>query len=523
MRILLLFFFLASSFVNAQDSFSVNYKYGRASIPNDQIGALTTFLKKYQKTPIDSIQFIGSSDSAGLFLSNFRMTEWRARKLRNLCSDLMKTDVDYRILPTENKGLGEVRDVRAVEIVIYPTEIEKKKSATDDLATISGCYRVAYKAMESCFIRRESKGKKGYVYLERYFPMSKTEKEIYYYGSTDESGTFVPKPLKWKLTKTGEQHWKGERYVAKIPESDFEKYKIFVIESEPCNMCHEDFHKNGKIVDNKPENKPDYVVMHNLQYHQPWIRKKSVLVRIPKEFIDQDFDYVSNRRAVVWTEKEKSPDYYFAKVSQSDGKVDLIHRPYRIPEKDICETNQPYEFKPRPLQCAPNKAHSEVINYVEVGMHNQNSTNYPYAAIGVFAGTSRIELEFLAGIHQKSAFYGAIRGRYNIVTAPFNAFLPKNSWRHSMTRNRFWYSRIYVGAEYKASIGRRSANYLEPNLNIGLSIAQNGNPTFQRFFVQYGKGVNFILESPHSIYSIFQFGVQIHLGKKEYLKEEGVL
>jgi hypothetical protein len=452
------------------------------------------------------------------------MTEWRARKLRSYCSDLLDNPVSYHILPTLNEGNGEVRDTRLVEIKIYPSKILEKKNREDvELEKISTCYRVAYTALESCHIRYEKKGSKGYVYLEKYFPLSATEDEEYYYGTFAEDGQFTPKKLKWRSEQTGENHWKKERLVAKIPEKDFDLFKIFTIANEPCSSCDEDFSKNRKIEDNKEENKPDYVVMENLQYRQPWLSGKQVTIRVPKDFIDTDLDYVAARSAIKWEEKSKNPDYYYAKVSQDDGNIDLIYRPFRVAIDEKCEEENAYSIPTPQVICAPNKARSEVINFVEFGMHNQNATNYPYAAIGVFSGTKAVEIEFLAGMHQKFAFYGAVRGRINIVNAPLSAFLPTNIWRHSIQKNRFWYTKLYVGAEYKASLGSRTTRYLEPNLNVGMSIAQNGNPTFQRFFVQYGRGVNFALESPFNWYSIFQVGFQAHLGKKEYIKEKGIL
>lgn len=527
MKSLLLLILVYVSFLAlGQERETITYSYGRAKIPNDQQKGLTQFLKRYQNVALDSIIFEGSSDSAGIFWSNFRMTEWRARKLRNYSSDLLKNPVRYRILPTVNKGEGELRNIRSVNIVVYPSKIaDKKKKADEELALVSGCYKVAYTALQSCNVRYEKKGSRSYVYLEKYFPMSAMDEDRYYYGTENNDGNFEAKELKWRMTQTGESHWKGERLVAKIQEKDFDRYKIFTIDPEPCTTCHDDFAATKQISDNVEVNKPDYVLMKNLQYRQPWILKKQVVVRIPKEFVDPDMAYVSNRTEVKWTEKKKgkSPAYYFAKVSQSDGKVDLIYRPYRMPVDENCALDNPYTFVQPELQFGTNKARSEVINFVEFGMHNQNSTNYSYAAIGAFAGSSAVELEFLAGIHQKGAFFGAIRARYNVLTAPFSAFKFSNNWQHSLAKNRFWYSRIYIGAEYKGSLGKRSDNYLEPNLNIGLSIAQNGNPTFQRFFVQYGRGLNFILESPRTSYSIFQFGFQAHLGKKEYLREKGTL
>lgn len=524
MKSFLLFCILLSSASFAQETIRLTYKYGRAGIPSNQQKELTKFLKKFEKLELDSIRFEGSSDSAGLFLSNYRMTEWRARNLRNYCSTVLDHPVSYSIFPCLNKEMGEVRDIRSVDIKIYPSKIvEKKKREEIELEKISSCYRVAYAALESCHIRYEKKGSKGYVYLEKYFPMSANDDAQYYYGTMDDNGQFTPKPLKWKMDQTGKNHWKKERLVAKIPEKDFDLFKIFTIANEPCSACDDDFAKNGKIEDNQYMNKPDHVVMENLQYRQPWLLKKSVVVRVPKEYVDTDLEYVSGRASVTWTEKSKHPDYYFAKVAQTEGIIDLIYRPYRIPMTEECVAEDAVELSSPKLICGPKKALSEVINFVEFGIHNQNSTNYPYAAIGAFAGTKAVEIEFLAGIHQKAAFYGAIRGRYNIINAPFSAFLPSNTWRHGIEKNRFWFAKIYVGAEYKASLGTRTVTYLEPNLNFGLSIAQNGNPTFQRFFVQYGRGVNFALESPFSWYSIFQFGFQAHLGKKEYLKERGVL
>jgi hypothetical protein len=521
---LLHLFFIFSSLTFAQNTFSVNYSYGQWKVPKEQFSELQKFVKQFDNLEIDSILFIGSSDSAGLFLSNFRMTEWRGRQLKKEFYSRVKNHPKYRILPCINKGMGEVRDIRSVDIVVFLSKSDAKKKA-EEILIKTPCYKVAYEAILSCHVNVFSRGKKEYVEIEKFFPFSVEDDEVLYSGTIDESGKFVAKEVKWKKMRTGEQWWKGERWVAKIPEKDFDRFKLFTIEEGPCNACHENFQQNLQIEDNEPKTNPDYVLMENVQFAQPWLMKNRVKIRVPKEFIDEDLTYVSNRKAIEWKEKSngKQPDYFFATVSQTNGQIDLIYRPYRVSKDENCQLEKPFQFTTPTLQCAPNKARSEVINYLEFGMHAQNNSRLPYLAIGVFAGTSRIELEFLAGAHWKSALYGSIRARYNIINAPFSAFLPKNFWQHSLTRNRFWFCRLYLGTEYKASIGRNSENYLEPNFHFGFSFAQNGNPTFQRFFIQYGKGVNFLLESPRRNYSLFQFGIQVHLGKKEYLTETGSL
>jgi hypothetical protein len=141
----------------------------------------------------------------------------------------------------------------------------------------------------------------------------------------------------------------------------------------------------------------------------------------------------------------------------------------------------------------------------------------------MFASTKYVELEFLVGLHTKNALYGSIRGRYNLASIPFRSFISPLSWRQSIEKNRFWYSNFYLGAEYKASIGRKSNDYLEPNVHLGISFSQNNGPTFHRLFMQYGRGVNFILESPRPSYPIFQLGAQFQLGKKAYNFEKGML
>lgn len=506
-----------------QEKLSLTYKFGSWKVPNQQLKEFNSFLKKYKGQELDSIIFVGSSDSAGTFLSNFRMTEWRARNLKKGAMNLLPDGTFYRILPCENKGKGEIRDIRQVDIVVYPKKETKiEKTGPEDFSNQDVCYKVAYAALQSCHVHVFSKGSKEYVELEKYFPFSKKDDEVLYYGTLDEAGNFVPKLVKWKKAKTGSHHNQAERWVAQIPEKDFDRFKIFTISKSPCGNCHEDFENNPNIQSDSSVQLPDFVLMENIEFLQPWLLKNKVKVRIPKEFVDLDRVYVSGRAKVEWKAGENS-DYYYAKVAQANGNVDVIYRPYRQHSIEACAEEKPYVFNSPTLQCAPNTPRHEVITFAELGYHLQNQSRLPYAAIGVFAGSSRIELEFLAGVHWKSALYGAIRARYTIFQAPFSAFLPKNKWQHSLGRNRFWYAKTYFGAEYKASIGRHTTNYLEPNLYIGLSIAQNGNPTFQRFFIQYGRGLNFLLESPRRPYSLFQLGIQVHLGKKEYLLEKGHL
>ncbi|MGJ8661882.1 MAG: hypothetical protein ACSHXL_07580, partial [Bacteroidota bacterium] len=252
----------------------------------------------------------------------------------------------------------------------------------------------------------------------------------------------------------------------------------------------------------------------------PWLNQRKVKIRVPQEYVDSDADYtqdLNGEKTLIWNEKDK--DYYYSTVSLQNGLIKPIYRKFPVHQDSSCQNTETLNYAK--TICGPNPKKIAAYNFAEFGYHFQNGAQIPYASIGLFAATKFVDLEFLAGLHTQSAFYGSIRGRYSIVTAPLSSILRGSQWGQSIVNNRFWYTSLYVGAEYKASLGKRSNDYLEPNLNLGLTFSQNNGPTFHRIFIQYGLAVNFVEKSPRSNYSLLQVGIQFQLGKKTYAFEKG--
>jgi len=517
--IVILFFLLHPIITEAQTTFSLSYSFGSFKPNTDEFKTFQNEFKKLKLTEIDSIHFVGHSDSVGTFLSNFRTAEYRARKLEKILVRKIKRKVPYAIYPAAGKMPKEVGSTRQIQIVIFSSSFLKLNKAVGEIP--NGCFKVAYSELQNYHQNYTSRGRTSCIQIERSSSKTSMNRPVFYSGRINEGGNFEVVPLKWKSEKTGEFWWAKEGEVTEVPVADFDRFKIFTIEKDPCSDCNEDFFKIQKIQNSHLILAKDRIVMENIQFRTPYFFNNSVQIRVPKDFVDLSKEYFqqsSEDRQILWKEKDK--DFYSAKVKQFNGKVESIQRKFPSNAKIDCQDKIAHQNEPTVI-CSPSYGKILAYNFFEVGSHFQNNTKMPYASIGLFTGTRHLELEFLAGIHSKSALYGAIRGRYNIATIPFQAIFSGNKWRQSFSKNRFWYTKIYVGTEYKASIGKRSQNYLEPNIHLGMTFSQNNGSVFHRLFIQYGYAVNFVEESPRKSYDLFQIGFQLQLGKKTYEAEKG--
>jgi hypothetical protein len=514
--------FLITFSAFSQTTFVLPYSFGKLNPDSESLQLFQKGFKKLDLKNVDSVHFIGNSDSVGTFLSNFRTTELRAIKLKKYIAGSIKGNVPYLISPTGGDWEKAKGSTRQLNVVIYISETIKPKK--NDAEIPQGCYKVAYSEMQNYHRETTSRGKTSYTQLDRSLTKSNAPREELYYGTLNAKGDFEAIRLKWKVEKVGKSWWAEEREVTEIPTDDFDRFKLFTIENKPCNSCHEDFSENKEIQKTELQLGLDLLVLENIQHKVPFFQRNKINVRVPQDFIDLNSDYYSHGNEstkIIWEEKDK--EYYYAKVKQFSGEVSSIQRKFPTHSSADCQEELNNLDKVPQLISGPTRAKVETYNFAEMGIHFQNGTNIPYASLGLFTATRFVELDFLVGVHGKSALYAAIRGRYNILTVPFNSLFTGEKWRQSLTKNRFWYTRLYVGAEYKASIGRYSDDYLEPNIHAGLTFAKNNGSISHRLFVQYGYGVNFILESPRPFYSMTQVGVQLQLGKKAYRFEKGIM
>ncbi len=503
---------------SAQKTFTFSYNFG-ANRPNSE--SLKTFQKEIKDvdfSTVDSIHFIGNSDSVGTFLSNFRSTELRSRKLKKYFIGKIENSTTYSILPTSGDWPKKKGSTRQINVVLYSSQ--PVKPAANEKETPKGCYKVAYSEILNCHRSDSNKGKKSVTQLTRAISKVNENRPDLYAGRLNQEGKFEAIPLKWKIEKVGESWWAAKKECAEIPTDDFEKFKIFTIENGPCTSCHEDFQQNLEIEKSILKLETDKYVMDNLQFKSSIFRQNKIQIRVPKEFVDSDADYFQTSNLdneIIWEEKDGT--YFYTLLEYKNGLISPISKKFIAHQDSVCQENKILDYKKS--ICGPSPKKISAYNFVEFGYHFQNKTQIPYAALGLFAATKYVDLEFLAGVHAHSALFASIRGRYNFLTLSFANIASVSQWKQSMNKNRFWYTNLYVSAEYKASLGRKTSNYLEPNFNIGMTISQNTGPIFHRIFLQYGVGVNFLEKSPRPSYTIFQAGIQLQLGKKTYAYEKG--
>lgn len=525
--IFLLPFFMGIVF--AQDTVSVFFEFGKSKLKRSQFQVLNTIVNRFDLSTLDSVQYIGMSDSVGNIRSNLKLSQQRASNVSEFCAGIFQSKIPFRIYALGEKPSTDAQKSRRVDVVLFFKAIDYESQEPVELAVDKkGCYYIDYKIIYSCHIYTITKQKKKYVVLEQtYFPKAPAEiieenqKRLMslYYGSLDKNKKFLVKKVRWKEKITGRLWWKAMRYQAIIPKKDFDQFKIFQIKPKPCTDCQfaQKFDSIPKITHESNCFYPDPVVMTYLQYKTIGIKQRKALIRVPREFIDSSLKYYSglpswSSTPILWKSKrsKRKQNYLYAEVLRRGEYLPSVYRSYTCLPDTNCNNFGRFGGQINCMDMSGDGSYFKL--YAETGIHIQQQGNVPYIALGLTHPNynSRYEYELLAGLHSELTFYAAARARFNLFQFNTKKLQPENGWQsakhfYSEYRKK-WEFNIYSGMELKTSLGKSSYQYLEHNLHLGISMKRYGSYGSQRLFLQGGMGYDLMDANRLNFYPIVQVG-----------------
>ena len=502
-----------------QDTVSVYFEFSRSKISVEQQELLNAIPTSYDLSDLDSIQFIGMTDSVGKLKSNLKLAEKRAGNVAKYCARLFPPNTLQSVHALGEASNPDDQKNRRVDVLLF----FPKQSSNDTInpqvqiiETENGCYNVDYDLLHASHIRTIKKRSKSKVIIETSLKNVKNKNE-HYYAISNSKGEFITKKVKWKAKKTGKLWWAKNRYVATVPEVSFKSFKIFKLGGSPCDTCSEDFPRQQKIEKDDTCRQVDYFLMDNIQFKRKFLSKKWGKVRVPREYVNIEERYFTSRNAhetLEWTTKrgKRKKLYYFAKVPRH---LDYL---YNITKAmDCCKFDTSASGYTRPLMtCGTVGEYTpSIVLHGEIGTHFQQAKLLPYAGIGIYLEDKTNRLHAIAGTDFHVGFHAALRYQFSIVNFSYKDVNPFAAWKFPGTPAPLeTLGQLYVGMEFKTSRNTSDLNYFEQNVHIGIAALNlKRKALVPRIFLQYGLGYDYLQNNATKIYSIGQLGVNLKLAR----------
>lgn len=512
---------------SGQEKLSVYFKSGHSKVEKELLDQIDGLPAKYAFSELDSIVFIGYSDSIGNYKANLRLSEKRAKNVAAyLKKDIPeKTSVFIRSEGEKNKQI-ETKD-RRVDIVLYfpeITEAEIENQEINDTVKNQNCYYVNYALLAECHKRNVIKGKKKFISLETYYLPHQSI--INYYGSINNKGEFIYHKIKWSKKIVSISKKKNETfYYTLIPEDDYKRYEVFTIGKTPCTNCAEKF---NSTFSRRP---PDTCIVldrhssRTVNIKRSSFNRSFVKMRIPVSSVDSVNNYFllnNNQLKITWKKGKgrKNRGYLFANVPvnpKEKGYNYFDYLGYIYKKVECCSLPPPVTIID-PIQCLPFQRHfcgfknytlkRNIVIGLELGNNYQQDFSNQYAAISIMKEKKHSTKGLLLGIDIHKKFYSALRYQKYFFTFKYSDLNPFFTWRHPSYRpqKEKFFGRFYYGAELKNGKNNFNQQFIENNAHVGLVSIYNNN-IYLRGFAQYGIGYDYLRNNSKKPYPVFQMGI----------------
>jgi len=487
---LLLIYFSRPLF--GQDTLTISFDTNSAEIsPYEQIG-LAHIPTWYDIALIDSIHFIGYSDSTG----KSNVAEHRAHHVYKACVHFLEPDTPFKIVTSsENSGFNSYGKVK---IILFYAQASFALRAKKEILKTTGptCFKVDFEALEYCHVTEFRMGKETYVQLEALnIPLFKERK--HYYALPDTSGAKITR-LNWQLKTTGRSWWKKERWVTIMPKESFSAFQFFTLVNAPCYGCADSLFNKDTVILTQLRSYPDLFLMDNMQAKIQVFGGTKMKIRAPKEYVNlyenYSFDsspYGSTGNPIVWSEKKgpKKQNYYYSTLRNTISGPLYIKKTART---GTCLTKYEYAAYQRSWT---NKGYVNprgkqfVSLRIAPGTFFHNDTLTAFITAGIYIKGFCMN----AGVNHRGGLYSSIyynRGILSFAILPLN---PKNKWQNLSQRPRTRrYLILYAGGDVRTSFTQKYWSFLEGNLHLGTRLWYFGSSSFRcDFFVQGGLAYDF--------------------------------
>ncbi len=494
-----------------QDTVSVYFDVNHSKLNTEQLEILHSLSSRYDLTSVDSVHFIGITDSSGNFNANLILSEKRAKNVRDYCLKQFPPGILFRVFSEGEKKEGDKSKNRRVDLIFYFTSETTLSQEEGFFTKRERCFYVDYALLHQSHVSTVMKGGHTFVRIEaplHHFSLKDTRK--YFRGSLTPNGQFKPVRIKWSSEKTGKLWWAKKSYVTLIPQKDFDQFFLFKYSNPPCSVCSEDFFSFSQLTKHTTCMQVDHAIMQNIQFKPLFFNKKEVVVRVPREYVNPDYHYYIGCDAdqpLHWATRKgrKKKHYYYASLPVQSTYVNAVSR-----LMNCCVSMQEHTDCKLKISSHLNgkQNYKQFTIIAETGVHYQQSAFTPYIGAGLSYTLKEALFTLLAGTDTGLNLYSTLRFQYQLLHFRISGGLSRWSFPAPPSLQKLT---LYAGSELKTKIGAPSKNHLEYNLHTGFAALNIFHERIQRLFLQTGLGFDLTKNYTSRSYPIFQLGINIRI------------
>lgn len=474
----ILFFFLQSK---GQDTLSIYFQFNSSKITDDIKIQIDNYLEKNNLNIIDSIYFIGVSDSIGNSDKNLLLSEKRAKNTSKYFLEILPDTIQSKYF-AKGEEINSILDKsRRVEIIFFSTPIKPKP--------ILHCYTIDYNLLHRINIKYpnqstrnlKSSKKRGNIIIRVDKEDIDTSKQ-YSYAKYNKNGEFEIVKIKWRSRIIGIETSQKARYVAKMPYHSFDLSKIFIVSSLPCESCQDTIFEKIYPIEEVLCLQTDRFLMKNIQFKKSFFNPYIVKARVPRDFVNFNDIYYNSCSSDIIRWSKRNRKYSYAKIPIDDIYVRNITR--LMP---CCSKYQESSDCNKPALTLTRIKYPEGNSYLHFHLdHEYNTKHITNLGTSITFDSFKFHSLLFVGLNSNKQINSLLRLQYSFFSYPSGFLLECISWgslRLPFSTSNF--SKIYVGSDFNAYLGNGNSNFSQ-NLNVGFAIVNYSDiAIIKRFFIQY--------------------------------------
>ena len=488
----------------AQDTILLYFESGSAQLSRQEERKIEQLSTLYDLNNLDSIRFVGRTDTTGKITDNQKLSRKRAQEVRRSYNSRWNSGV-----PQSTQAQGESKgnrsaESRRVDLILYFTP-----AAENPVDSISGekwCYRIDYRTLRESRISYSKGKRRPTVSLE--MELSDWRDTVNnYHGQQMVSGEWRVKKVRWRKRKTGFGKWTRMRVVANIPRVDFDSLKILTRNDPPCDSCSL---KHGrKVPSTRKCLEIDYYLMRNLQFKKKWFNPV-YRIRVPSAYVDSEAVYrrSDDRSYILW--KCSANDRY-CKSHLLGNRFFLTNILKEVDQCqfDSCSTNQDSLWK----RCATPRIPARAFGFeLEGGYSWYADESSPFVGVTFNYRSPGNYSRWLFGFDNQERMYSSWQTQFTLLDLDFNR--DNLFWQGPQSRAEgSTFVRLYVGTEVRAGLPLdERPDFVEQNVHLGFaSVPYDLKAWFAQWYVQGGVAYEYSDLMSESWYPIFRFGLNFKL------------
>ena len=509
--------FSTPTFSQSTDTVFIYFEFGSHKIQVDQSKKIGEIPKYYNLNNVDSIHFIGRTDSVGSIKDNLKLSSKRANNVYKRTRFFI-ADIPYRTY-AEGEAIDKKKDSlnRRVEVVLfYPSIVVSSDSVVEDSQYL--CYHIDYILIEKANLTEIKRNGRSYIMLE--WNIRPSDRQLYY--SVFSADSIVHKRLRYQRKASGSLWWRKIRFRAYVPKESYERNRIYYLKAPPCDSCLQGLNQPPFQVQVDSCIRPAHFLMDNSQIKQKVFQRNTYVIRVPKEYVHNDFVYFDygSKDTLVWeTRKGFGRRRYYYTEKQTNGNY-VSGIGFR---SDCCLPTVSFNSSTDGFWRCGGVRNSQsgipIPLQFDIGIRQFKGNSMLHFSYLVNLNFNSFEVYIIPGINQDLKFTGIVGANFLISELNKSTVFKPGTWYDSRVFNSYIQTSdsrrrllVYLGAEQEWS-------YLNPLVNVrdvhfGFALRPLFNSEYSRLYLQGGYQQT-VIESDRRTGLNFRAGIQFRLEKPE--------